>query len=88
MEWRRSLIRVAVTGAAGRMGETVCEAVEGAEDMELVARADPALGTSLEDALSAAPDVLVDFTMPDDGGGQRPRGRRGGRSRRHRDDGL
>jgi 4-hydroxy-tetrahydrodipicolinate reductase len=59
-----SLIRVAVTGAAGRMGSTVCEAVEGAEDMELVARADPALGTSLEDVLSAAPDVLVDFTIP------------------------
>jgi 4-hydroxy-tetrahydrodipicolinate reductase len=46
------------------MGATVCEAVEGAEDMELVARADPALGTSLGDVLSAAPDVLVDFTIP------------------------
>ena len=59
-----SPIRVAVAGAAGRMGATVCEAVEGAEDMELVARADPALATSLEDALSAAPEVLVDFTIP------------------------
>jgi 4-hydroxy-tetrahydrodipicolinate reductase len=59
-----ALIRVAVAGAAGRMGATVCEAVEGAEDMELVARADPALSMSLEDALSAAPDVLVDFTIP------------------------
>jgi 4-hydroxy-tetrahydrodipicolinate reductase len=57
-------IRVAVAGAAGRMGATVCEAVEGAEDMELVARADPALATSLQDALSAAPEVLVDFTIP------------------------
>jgi 4-hydroxy-tetrahydrodipicolinate reductase len=46
------------------MGATVCEAVEGAEDMELVARADPALSMSLEDALSAAPNVLVDFTIP------------------------
>jgi 4-hydroxy-tetrahydrodipicolinate reductase len=53
-----------VTGAAGRMGSTVCAAVEGAEDMELVAQADPALGMSLEDALSTAPDVLVDFTIP------------------------
>ena len=35
------MIRVAVAGAAGRMGETVCEAVEGAEDMQLVGRADP-----------------------------------------------
>ena len=59
-----AVIRVAVAGAAGRMGATVCEAVEGAEDMELVARVDPALGTSLGDALSAAPDVLVDFTIP------------------------
>jgi 4-hydroxy-tetrahydrodipicolinate reductase len=59
-----SLITVAVAGAAGRMGSTVCEAVEGAEDMELVARADPALGTSLQDALAAGPDVLVDFTVP------------------------
>jgi 4-hydroxy-tetrahydrodipicolinate reductase len=58
-------IRVAVAGAAGRMGATVCDAVEGAEDMELVARADPALATSLQDALSAAPEVLVDFTIPD-----------------------
>ncbi len=57
-------IRVAVAGAAGRMGATVCEAVEGAGDMELVARADPALGTSVEDALAAGPDVLVDFTLP------------------------
>jgi 4-hydroxy-tetrahydrodipicolinate reductase len=58
-------IRVAVSGAAGRMGETVCEAVEGAEDMELVARADPALNLSLTQALAdSRPDVLVDFTIP------------------------
>ena len=58
------MIRVAVAGAAGRMGETVCRAVEGADDMELVARADPALNASLSDALAAEPDVLVDFTVP------------------------
>jgi 4-hydroxy-tetrahydrodipicolinate reductase len=46
------------------MGATVCDAVERAEDMELVARADPALNTSLDDALAAGPDVLVDFTIP------------------------
>jgi len=57
-------IRVAVAGAAGRMGATVCEAVDGAPDMELVARADPALDATLADALAAAPDVLVDFTVP------------------------
>src|SRR5437764_1092930 len=59
------MIRVAVAGAAGRMGQTVCTAVQGAEDMELVARVDPALGTSLDYALAERPDVLVDFTIPD-----------------------
>lgn len=59
-----SPIRVAVAGADGRMGRTVCAAVELAEDMELVARADPALGASLEQALAAGPEVLVDFTIP------------------------
>jgi 4-hydroxy-tetrahydrodipicolinate reductase len=57
------VIRVAVAGAAGRMGETVCRAVEGAPDMELTGRADPALGTSLAEVLPEA-DVVVDFTHP------------------------
>jgi 4-hydroxy-tetrahydrodipicolinate reductase len=57
-------IRVAVAGAAGRMGETVCAAVEGADDMTLTGRADPALGTTVADVLGDA-DVLVDFTQPD-----------------------
>jgi 4-hydroxy-tetrahydrodipicolinate reductase len=57
-------IRVAVAGAAGRMGQAVCQAVQGAADMELIARADPALGTSLREALAAGPAVLVDFTVP------------------------
>ena len=57
-------IRVAVAGAAGRMGQAVCAAVTDAPDTELVARADPALDTTLTDALAAAPDVLVDFTIP------------------------
>jgi 4-hydroxy-tetrahydrodipicolinate reductase len=56
-------IRVLVSGAAGRMGETVCEAVEEAEGMELAGRADPRLGAPLEDELNRA-DVLVDFTTP------------------------
>ena len=59
------MIRVAVAGAAGRMGETVCEAVGEAPDMELVGRADPALGVSVSEALGQRPDVLVDFTIPD-----------------------
>jgi len=58
------VIRVAVAGAAGKMGATVCEAVEGAADMELTGRADPALGTTLAEVLPDA-DVVVDFTRPD-----------------------
>jgi 4-hydroxy-tetrahydrodipicolinate reductase len=58
------LIRVAVAGAAGRMGETVCRAVEGAADLELAGRADPMLGTSVSEVLHGV-DVLVDFTVPD-----------------------
>src|SRR6202007_1157373 len=56
-------IRVAVAGAAGRMGQTVCTAVEAAPDMELTGRADPALNAALADVLPNA-DVLVDFTIP------------------------
>jgi 4-hydroxy-tetrahydrodipicolinate reductase len=56
-------IRVAVAGAAGRMGETVCRAVESAPDMDLTGRADPALSTPLHAVLDHA-DVLVDFTAP------------------------
>jgi 4-hydroxy-tetrahydrodipicolinate reductase len=59
-----ALIRVAVSGAAGKMGETVCAAVEGAEDMELTGRADPALDTTLADVLTGA-DVVVDFSRPE-----------------------
>ncbi len=57
-------IRVVVSGAAGKMGQAVVEAVEGADDLELVARADPALGAELADALEGA-DVCVDFTTPE-----------------------
>ena len=58
------MIRVAVAGAAGRMGETVCTAVEAADDMELSGRADPRLDTAVADVLDGA-DVLVDFTQPE-----------------------
>jgi 4-hydroxy-tetrahydrodipicolinate reductase len=57
------VIRVAVAGAAGRMGEAVCAAVEGADDMELTGRADPVLGVEVAEILPGA-DVLVDFTQP------------------------
>jgi 4-hydroxy-tetrahydrodipicolinate reductase len=58
------MINVAVCGAAGRMGQTVCEAVQAADDLSLVGRADPLLDTALVDVLGDA-DVVVDFTTPD-----------------------
>jgi 4-hydroxy-tetrahydrodipicolinate reductase len=58
------MIRVAVAGAAGRVGSAVCVAVEGAEDLSLTGRADPALDTAVADVLGEA-DVMVDFTRPD-----------------------
>jgi 4-hydroxy-tetrahydrodipicolinate reductase len=58
------MIRVGVAGAAGRMGRTVCEAVEGADGMELAAKADPALGVELADVLGEV-DVVVEFSTPD-----------------------
>jgi 4-hydroxy-tetrahydrodipicolinate reductase len=58
------MIRVAVAGAAGRMGKTVCAAVDGATDMELSGRADPALGVELAEVLGDA-EVVVDFSTPE-----------------------
>jgi len=58
------VIRVAVAGAAGKMGLAVCDAVEGASDMVVAAKVDPALGVALEDVLGEV-DVVVDFTRPD-----------------------
>jgi 4-hydroxy-tetrahydrodipicolinate reductase len=58
------VIRVAVAGAAGRMGQMVCAAVDGADDLAVTGRADPLLDTSVADVLGDA-DVLVDFTRPD-----------------------
>ena len=54
------MIRVAVVGAAGRMGTAVCEAVREAEGMELLVTVD--LGDPLE--LVDDCDVVVDFTSP------------------------
>ena len=61
---RGALIRVAVSGAAGRMGSTVCEAVEAVDDLELAGRADPSLEVPLSEVLGGA-DVVVDFTTPE-----------------------
>lgn len=53
--------RVSVIGAAGRMGATVCRAVEEAEGLELVGRYDA--GDDLGDLAGA--DVVVEFSVPD-----------------------
>jgi 4-hydroxy-tetrahydrodipicolinate reductase len=58
------VIAVAVSGAAGRMGQAVCEAVQAADDLDLVGRADPSLGRDLAEVLDEA-DVVVDFTTPE-----------------------
>ena len=54
-------LRVAVVGAAGRMGSEVCRAVEAAADLDLVGRFDA--GDDLGDLGGA--QVAVDFTVPD-----------------------
>ena len=58
------MIRVGIAGAAGRMGQAVCDAIEEADGLELAARIDPALDVSLADVLGDV-DVVVDFTRPD-----------------------
>lgn len=66
------MIAVLVAGAAGRMGRTVCAAVEGAGDMTLAARVDPELAPGpgvFPDVGSALArggcEVAVDFTRPE-----------------------
>lgn len=72
------MIRVLVSGAAGRMGREVVRAVLAEDDLELVAAVDPmhageALGEGTEFTVAgdlaaaiaaATPDVVVDFTHP------------------------
>lgn len=55
--------KVAVLGAKGRMGSTVCNAVNEADDLALVAAVD--VGDSLDAIASAGAQVAVDFTHPD-----------------------
>ena len=68
------MIKVAVSGCAGRMGQAVVDAVRGADDLELACGIDPHASsthadfpvfTSVPEALRGATfDVLVDFTQP------------------------
>ncbi|MHB1340204.1 MAG: 4-hydroxy-tetrahydrodipicolinate reductase [Coriobacteriia bacterium] len=69
------MIRVAVTGAAGRMGSEVVKAVSAEPDLEVVAAIDPLhagemvegieISGDLAEALARTkPEVLVEFTHP------------------------
>jgi 4-hydroxy-tetrahydrodipicolinate reductase len=68
-------MRIAVIGAAGRMGSTVCAAIESAEDLDLVAAVDPkgvgqpsrpgvVISGELDALAAAGAEVAVDFTAP------------------------
>ena len=68
------MIKVLVNGALGRMGRTVCAAVNADSELELVGAVDAfdgeIAGLKVETNLDAAlkkfsPDVMVDFTRPD-----------------------
>ena len=68
-------VRVGVIGAGGRMGSTVCAAVNAAPDMDLVAGIDPqavgsetipggpAIEADLGALAEARADIAVDFTV-------------------------
>ncbi|NDH23486.1 MAG: 4-hydroxy-tetrahydrodipicolinate reductase [Actinobacteria bacterium] len=57
------MIRVGVVGAAGKMGEEVCRAINADPGTELVAQID--LDDSLEQLTEQRADVVVDFTVLD-----------------------
>ncbi len=69
------MTRVGVSGAAGRMGRTVCAAVAADPDLSLVAAVDPhgsgeeiagvTVAPQLHAFADAACDVVVDFTVAD-----------------------
>ena len=59
-----SIIRVAVSGANGRMGSETVQAVTGAPDMALVCQADREHDLAAELAQSR-PEAMVDFSVPD-----------------------
>ena len=55
-------IKAGVLGAKGRVGSAVCEGVNAAEDLELVAQVDQ--GDDLQMLVDAGAEVVVDFTTP------------------------
>ena len=66
-------LRVAVFGAAGRVGQTMVDAVKGASDMQLVAGVDqvgqaddfPWFDNAATAISETRPDVAIDFTVAD-----------------------
>ena len=61
------MIKVAVCGAFGKMGQEVCHAVEASQDMELAAKIDITgdVYKTIEEAYKSTPfDVVIDFTQP------------------------
>jgi 4-hydroxy-tetrahydrodipicolinate reductase len=57
------VIKVGVSGAKGRMGQAVVDAVKATDDMHLVAAVD--IGVPPTALGQAGADVIVDFTTPD-----------------------
>ncbi len=57
-----TVIRVGVLGAKGKVGRAICEAVEAASDLELVAQVDA--GDRIETFVDTRTEVVVDFTSP------------------------
>ncbi len=55
--------RIGVLGARGRMGQQVCQVIDAAPDLELVATVD--VGDDLSSVVDAGTHVLIDFTQPD-----------------------
>jgi 4-hydroxy-tetrahydrodipicolinate reductase len=60
-----SRLKVAVFGAAGKMGRETVRAVRESEDLELVAEVDPAGHGPHASGEAGLADVAVDFTNPD-----------------------
>lgn len=58
-----SNIKVGVLGAKGKVGSTICEAVEAADDLDLVAGIDS--GDEMTELVDAGVQTVVDFTQPD-----------------------
>ncbi|TXG92645.1 4-hydroxy-tetrahydrodipicolinate reductase [Rhodococcus rhodnii] len=56
-------IRVGVLGARGKVGRAMCDAVEAAADLELVARIDK--DDALDTLVATQAQVVIDFTHPD-----------------------